>query len=255
MSKELQKKEESAVIKIDASMFEADAGVGNENLTQEDLALPFIKVEPKDGTIFNSVTNETYDAQKGIKVIPCVYQRRYIEWSPRGTGSNAPENIYTPDEWADKTVSPEVVRNQGDNKDYIKNSQNYIEETCQHFVLVLNDEGFGEPAVIAMKSTQLKKSRKWNSMIASRMATNKEGMPYQMPRFSYVYHLKTIPESNAKGDWHGWEISLDKQVDQTTHYVQAREFAKAIQEGDVVVKHSQDDDKETVVPEDEEAPF
>jgi len=245
MAKDLQKKEQSTAVTLDASMFEADAGVGNENLTQEDLALPFIKVEPKDGQIFNSVTNETYNAKDGIRVIPCIYQRRYIEWSPRGTGSNAPENIYTPEEWADKTISPEVVRNQVDNKDYIKNSQNYIEETCQHFVLVLNEEGFGEPAVIAMKSTQLKKSRKWNSMVSTRMATNKDGMPFQMPRFSHVYHLKTVPESNNKGEWYGWEIALEKQVDDPKLYVQARDFAKAVQDGSMVAKHSQDEETDT----------
>ena len=66
--------------------FEADAGQGL-NMTQDDLALPFLKVlgqlspecnkrdakhvegaEP--GMIINTVTNEIYDGVKGIDVVP-----------------------------------------------------------------------------------------------------------------------------------------------------------------------------------------
>ena len=32
------------IVQFDASMFEADAGTGLENMGQEDLALPFLKI-------------------------------------------------------------------------------------------------------------------------------------------------------------------------------------------------------------------
>ena len=80
-----------------AGLFEADAQVGFDNMDQQDLALPFIRVlgqlspqinerdskyieGAKAGMIYNSVTNKLYDGVKGINVIPCYYKREYIEW-------------------------------------------------------------------------------------------------------------------------------------------------------------------------------
>ena len=97
MTKEVIKKEEGALA---INMFEADANGGAQNIEQEDLALPFLKVlgqlspeinkkngryvegaEP--GMILNSVTKKLYDGDKGINVIPCAYERKYLEWKPR----------------------------------------------------------------------------------------------------------------------------------------------------------------------------
>ena len=83
------------------NLFEADASHGSQNITQEDLALPFLKVlgqlspevnkghakhvdgaEP--GMILNTVTNSLYDGTKGIEVLPVFYKRQYIEWQDRG---------------------------------------------------------------------------------------------------------------------------------------------------------------------------
>ena len=93
------------------NMFEADAGQGIGKLTQEDLALPFLKilgqlspeVNKRDGKyvegaepgmIYNSVTSELFDGQKGINVVPCHYKLEYIEWRDRGDGPGAPVQIH-----------------------------------------------------------------------------------------------------------------------------------------------------------------
>ena len=115
-----------------------------------------------------------------------------------------------------------------------------MEETHQHYVVVLTEGGGATTALIAMKSTQLKKSRKWNSMIASRSMVGKNG-PFSPPRFGYVYRLKTVSEENSKGSWHGWEIGLEGQVEDINLYNQAKTFAKSIAAGDVQVKHSNED--------------
>jgi len=248
--KEVATKRKTDVAAFDMSIFEEDAGVGNENITQDDLALPFLKIlsgldplldeleDARKGDIYNTVTGELFAGKDGVKVIPCAYQRRFIEWAPRGSGTGAPVNIFTPDE-----KRPDTERSKEDNRDYVKGGDGtYIEDTHQHFVLVIDKEGTAQPALIAMKSTQLKKSRKWNSMVQGRMATGKDGKPFQMPRFSHVYSLKSVKEENSKGAWHGWDISLDKQVDEVAVYGQAKQFAQSIKAGDVNVKHSQDDE-------------
>jgi hypothetical protein len=185
------------------------------DMGQEDLALPFLKVlsgnDPilddadsgaRKGDIFNTVTGEIYKGGDGINVIPCAYQRRFICWAPRGEGSGAPQAIYEPGQ-----EMPKTERSPDDNKDYVVGGEGeYIEETHQHFVVVINEDGSAETALIAMKSTQLKKSRKWNSMMQSVQMMGANG-PFNPPRYSHIYQLKTVKEENSKGSWHGWEMS------------------------------------------------
>jgi len=247
-SKAVATKENTAIAAFDPSMFEADAGRGMENMGQEDMALPFLKVlsgndpvldeneNARKGDIYNTVTGALVKGKEGIRVIPCAYQRRFIQWAPRGSGSGAPVAIYEPND-----NRPETKRSPDDNKDYVVGGEgDYIEETHQHFVIVLNDDGSAETALIAMKSTQLKKSRKWNSMMASRQMQGKNG-PFTPPRFSHIYQLKTIQEENSKGSWHGWEMSLEGPITDMALYSRAKQFADSITSGDVVVKHTEDE--------------
>jgi hypothetical protein len=139
---------------------------------------------------------------------------------------------------------PKVERSKDDNKDYVVGGDgSYIEETHQHFVLLVNEDGSAETALIAMKSTALKKSRKWNSMIASATVHGKNG-PFTPPRYGFVYKAKTVMEENSKGSWHNWEMVREKQVNEATLYKRAKEFAASIRSGDVVVKHQNDDGQE-----------
>lgn len=233
---------------FDAAIFEADAGRGMENMGQEDLALPFLKVlsgnDPvldeneaaRKGDIYNTVTGALFKGKEGIRVVPCAYQRRFIQWAPRGSGTGAPVAIYEPQD-----ERPKTERSSDDNKDYVVGGNGeYIEETHQHFVVLVNDDGSLETALIAMKSTQLKKSRKWNSMMASRSMMGSNG-PFTPPRFSHIYHLKTIQEENSKGSWHGWEMSVEGPIQDASLYTRAKAFADSISSGEVVVKHTEDE--------------
>jgi len=243
------KKKTGEIAEFDPTMFEADAGIGTK-MEQDDLALPFLKIisalDPllddesftgRKGDIYNTVSGNVYAGKEGIQVIPCAYQRRFIQWAPRGQGSGAPQAIYTPQ---DKI--PETKRDPGDNREYVVGGNGeYIEETHQHFVVVLNEDGSAETALIAMKSTQLKKSRKWNSMVASLTLQGANG-PFTPPRFSHIYHLKTLSEENSKGSWHGWEMSRVGPVTDGALYMQAKQFAESISSGDVVVKHGEEEE-------------
>jgi len=250
-------KKSAEVIPFDPSMFEADAGSGVNNMGQDDLALPFLKIlggmskeldtleDARKGDIYNTVTGQVIKGKDGVKVIPVAYQRRFIQWAPLGEGTGAPVAIYAPGE-----AMPKTERSSEDQKEYVQDgSGHYIEETHQHFVIVLHDDGAAETALLAMKSTQLKKSRKWNSMISSLTMQGKNG-PFTPPRFSHVYLLKTVLEENSKGSWHGWEMSRVGPVEDMATYQRAKEFAESITSGDVVVKH-QDESGGGNVPNDD----
>ena len=245
------KKEKAGAIAI--SSFEVDSGKGLGNISQEDLALPFLKilgqlspeVNKRDGKyvkgaepgmIFNSVTGELYDGAKGIQVVPCHYKLEYIEWRDRGEGSGAPVAIHS----SSSDVMTKTTRD-ASFKDRLPNG-NYIERTASHFVIVNGQTP--STALIAMKSTQLKISRKWNSMMAGIRLKGKNGL-FTPASFSHIYQLKTIQQSNDKGTWFGWEVSKIGPVQDTTLYQQAKTFAENVSKGDVKVKHGDTAQKQT----------
>ena len=122
-------------------------------------------------------------------------------------------------------------------KDRLTNS-NYIEKTASHFVIINGDSP--STALIAMKSTQLKISRKWNSMMQSIKLQGKNGM-FTPASFSHLYQLKTVQQSNEKGTWFGWEVSKNGPVEDEGMYQQAKNLAESVSKGDIEVKHSEDD--------------
>ena len=194
---QVAKKENSSVALT--SMFEQDQAGGMEGMGSGDFAMPFLRVlgqlspevnkrdakyvdgaEP--GMIFNTVTRQTYDGEKGVNVIPCGYKREYVEWSDRGEGTSAPIAIHS----VDSGIIKETTRG-SDYKDRLANG-NYLENTASYFVM-LEDM---QQALITMKSTQLKVSRSWNSMMNSIKLKGKNGL-FTPAAYSHVCLLYTSP--------------------------------------------------------------
>lgn len=261
MSTAVKAKENTEVAVFDEAMFEADAGQGLGGIGSEDLALPFLKVlsrqdptldeleDAKAGDIYNTVTGKVYKGKEGIRVIPCAYQKRFIEWAPRGSGNGAPLNIYNT-----QAECPKTDRSSEDNKEYVVGGNgSYIEATAQHYVVVLDEDG-PTTALITMKSTQLKKSRKWNSMIMSRSFNGKNG-PYTPPMFSHIYKLTTLSEENSKGSWHGWEIALEGVIQDAGMYQMAKTFGESVDRGEVQAKHTDEEEVRSTSGTTEDAPF
>mgnify|MGYP003637440426 CR=1 FL=1 len=250
MSKqEVANTKENPVANIDINMFVQDAGKGLSAITQEDLALPFLKIlsglddmpeGAKKGDIINTVTGQIYPGAEGVRVILAMFNKRFIHWEARGTGSGAPKAIYAPGEMG----IPKTERSSEDNKDYVTGGNgDYLDTTAQHYVVVLNEDGY-DTALISMKSTQLKKSKKWLSMVMSRNMKDDKGVPFTPPSYAYVYSLKTVSEENSKGKWHGWDITLEQEnsgvLQDAEAYHKARAFADSIQKGEITVKHTSD---------------
>ena len=237
---------------LPSNMFEDDAAKGLGAIGQEDLALPFLKilgqlspeVNKRDGKyvegaepgmIYNSVSRDLYDGVKGIDVIPCFYKLEYIEWKDRGEGPGAPVAIYDSSSDIMSKTKPDA-----NYKDRLPNG-NYIEKTASHFVIVSGDSP--ATALISMKSTQLKISRKWNSMMSGIKMKGANGM-FTPASFSHIYKLKTTQMSNDKGTWFGWEVSKVGPVTDKGLYDQAKGFSENISKGSVKAKHGEDKPKD-----------
>ena len=230
------------------NLFEADANQGAQNISQEDLALPFLKVlgqlspevnkrdgkyvegaEP--GKILNSVTKELFDE---ISVVPCHYNRQLVEWQDRGAGVSAPVAIH---DVASDILS--TCKRDASYKDRLPNG-NYIENTANHFVLVVGNRP--TTALISMKSTQLKVSRNWNTMMMGLKLQGKNGL-FTPPTYSHIYKLKTVQLSNDKGTWFGWDVKMVGPVTDKAIYDTAKTFATSVGKGEVEAKHGSEENE------------
>ena len=250
---DIVKKQEAGALA--SNMFEADADKGSQNMTQDDLALPFLKVlgqlspevnkrdgkyvegaEP--GMILNSVTNEVFDGTKGVQVLPVFYERKYVEWADRGDSKGAPVAIHN----AESDIVSTTTRDKSF-KDRLPNG-NYLENTANHFVIVLGKSP--QSALISMKATQVKISRKWNSMMMGIKLQGKNGL-FTPPTYSHIYNLKTVQMSNDKGTWFGWDVSKVGPIEDKSVYESAKSFAEKVGKGAVQVKpENQEATKKTI---------
>ena len=220
------------------SLFEADAKLGLENMDQDDLALPFLKLlqnssdetkkkhssyvdgaEP--GMFYNTVTKKLYDGAKGIEVIPCFYKLTFPEWAPFERREGRP---VSPDRGADVLSQ---TKKDASGKDVLSNG-NIIIKTANHFIIILTETGI-DKALVAMKSTQLKVSRGWNSMMKSISEKGKNGT-FNPPSFSHIYQLRST-EVTGNFTWYGYNVKLLRKVDNVDLYQQAKSFHTSIKGG------------------------
>lgn len=173
---------------------QGDGNQGNENVGGDDVSLPRLsllqsmspeatKNSPKyiegaePGMFMNSITKELYPE---VNLINVFYSREWPIFRRREHGGG----------FIGKQDSAQAA------EEFIQAhaEANNIEavETANHYCIMVNDEGeVIDKVLFGLTSTKLRFSRNWNSLIVG-----KEGA-----RFSYVWNIKAISESNKKGTW------------------------------------------------------
>lgn len=234
----------TAVVPADyLSMMEEDAGHGVDNLGMDDVGVPYLYVlqtnspqvnEDSDqyvkgarpGMFYNNVSGEVFDGREtGIEVIPCGYERKLVEWKDRDAGGG-----YVADHAIDGPVMSETTPDER-GRPKLANG-NLIVETAYHYVYMKNPHtGMWDEIVIPMKSTALKKSRRWNKSL---MSTLIPGTTKQAPRWLYLYTLKTVKEQKDTNTWSNFDVTRTDQMVTQEQYVKARDFAKIVSQGAVV---------------------
>ena len=232
-TRDVTKQESGSLATLD---FVADSGMGLENVDKGDLALPFLKLlqsgsdETKKrhakyvegaeaGMFYNTVTKKLYNGEKGIEVIPVFYRMTYPEWAPFERREGRPvHNDRGPG------VMSKVTQNDK-NKDMLDNG-NEIIKTANHFVVINGERP--EKALMTMKSTQLKVSRQWNSLMENEFENDPNtGKSLQAPTFSRIYKLNSV-ENSGSFTWHGYNVSMVRKVDNAGLYQMARDFYNSL---------------------------
>jgi len=247
-NKEIAEKKATPIVTFDDNLLVG--GTGLEEMTTEDFAIPFIRVlqplspqvQKQDGKyvagasagdLYNTVTDEVYDGEKGISIVPCAYTKKYLEWIPREKGGG----LVNPNH--DISILSKCVRDEVTNR-FITPDGNEIVETAQFFILVLEDEP--QQAVLAFTSTQLGVARKWSTMLRMARVQNNKGVSVGAPMFAYTYKLTTNTQSNEKGSWNGYSVNQEG-ITELSIAMMAKDFMAAARAGDVQVKEEQQRDE------------
>ncbi len=256
--------------KLDLAILAGDSkeasGFGNLDMSR-DVMIPYINIlqttspqlnpskaeyveGAKVGQFYNTVSQEV---SASLKVIPVLYQLKYVEWKPRETGGGLVEMHD-----ADSGILGKTNRDKMTFKDVLP-SGNYIATTAYHYVMVQGTDGNWSQAVISMTSTQLKKSRRWNSLMLTQKVEGPSGS-FTPPTYAIVYKLSTVSESNDRGSWFGYQVEKANMVEDASLYNEAKSFSTAASRGDVEAKPVVEGEPAKVAPqsnntESEDVPF
>jgi len=240
MSTEIVKKEEAG---LPAAMMDdilATAGEGIDYDTSE-LQIPFIRViqalspqikksDPafikgaSQGDAFNTVTGEFWGGEDGITVIPCYQETKYLEFVPLESGGG----FVGERQVADPDLS-QTTRNGA--KEILPNG-NELVKSDQHYCILVGADGMTQPAIVDMKSTQLKVSRRWKTQIAMQKVKDSKGQMRTPALYATMWKLSTTEESNTMGTWYNWQVEKIGFIQDKGLFDEAKSFRESIMKGE-----------------------
>lgn len=234
--------------------YAADAGAGLQDADSDSYAIPFLiclqKSSPqvdeasgdavegaKPGMFFNTVSRKLYSGKDGVMIIPCAYRRVFIRWGGRESRNKGFKGELSADAVTLKRESGEIQELNGGF--YFPDADGSINEklsdrvsdTRNHYVMVVDGEtGEASEVLLSLTSTQIKKSKALNSMLAGIRFNGPDGS-YKPPTFATVVKLTSIPEQNDKGSWHGVRFEYIEQMRDKALYSQAKGFEAQVRKG------------------------
>jgi hypothetical protein len=217
----------------------------------EDVAIPFVKVAQKmspqidkraaeyiqgleEGDFFNNVTMEHWKGETGFLFVPCAFRPSYTEWRPRDTGGGLVK-----DHGMDDSVMKSATRD--DKGKLVLPNGNHLVQSGMYYGFIVNDNGGFSQVVVNLYGSQLKKSRRFNSLISTlQIGHPTTGVPFRPAPFYKAYRFTTVPESNDQGSWMGVKIEYGPDLVTLPNggntYLAAREFRDLVTAGRAKVK-------------------
>jgi hypothetical protein len=200
-----------------------DTGRGSEGVTTDDMSLPRLTIiqdlspqrkksedayieGAEEGMLFNTSSNVLLG--DSVLLVPCFFRSEYVAWKDRdqgggfGVAANTEEEA---EEWIKNQEQPDAWD---------------ISYTHQHFCLLVHPDSTEakphiEDVVLSMSRSQLKPSRKWNTMVQQSGGD----------RFARAYKLSVVSDKSPKGAFFNWSA---KQLGYVPEYIFKR--AEAVYE-------------------------
>jgi len=258
--KDVAKKGTSAV--GSALDFGADVGAGMEGADKDSYAIPFLRVlqstspqvneangayieGAKPGMILNTATRKVYDGKKGVILLPCAFQRRFIRWAPRGSDQGY-KGEYLPSEVDAMEESGMAVRHEGPlyaldelGETPHEKKTDRLNDTRSHFCILEDDDGHSQ-ALLALASTQIKKSKQLMSLLSAAKVETANGK-VTPPTWMNKIRMTTVHESNDEGDWYGVMFVGEGFIETQDLYDAGKHFYEAVSEGKAKADHNADE--------------
>jgi len=216
----------------------ADSNLGGK-ISLSDIAVPYLyilqglspQVNPDHakyipgstaGMLYLSNLERTFEGRNtGLVIVPCYYERLVTEWTPREQGGGL---VASHDPNADIVG---LAKPNDRNQQILPNGHQLI-DTAYHYVLVQDPESkVWHQAIMPLKSTALKASRRMNSTIST---TNIPGTDKRAPRFLFKWRLTTQKEQKDQNIWSSPKL---EQLDMVTAdvYRAAKDYALVAAKG------------------------
>jgi hypothetical protein len=178
------------------------------------------------GDLFNTVTGQWWSGEQGVTVVPCYHTIKYLEFVPRDMGGGFKGEIHPSNPVLQQTT-------RSGSKEMLP-SGNELVKSAQYFCFVVEEDGSYQPAVIDMKSTQLKVAKRWNTQIQLQKVRNpKTGGLVTPALFATMWKLTTTEESNDQGSWNNYQVEKVGLVESRDLLLEAKAFRESIAAGEV----------------------
>lgn len=229
-------------VNIMDDMYE-NAGAGTENLTADDMQIPFLRIlqplspqllktDPKylkgasAGDLFNTVTGDVWDADTGVTIIPCAFQKKYLEFQIRENGGGY-VGEHSPN-------APEVTKTERVGSSEMMASGNELIVSFQFLVLGMTPNGSFQQMICDMKKTQTKVAKQWNTRRTGLKIMHPTKGLFTPPMWATVWKLKTVQETNDKGSWFNYDVSnLDASAVSPEAMAEAKGLFTKFQKGEI----------------------
>ena len=136
----------------------------------------------------------------------------------------------------------------GDDGKFRLPSGNYIEETANFYMLVLNQGPTPEAVVMSLSKSGLGPARNWAYSLKNEFIQNpKTKKLFLAPSYYRIYKLSTFFTGNSKGNW--WALKFEKEdfLNDEKVFDTAAAFSEQVRAGKVSVDYS---DEENAAAED-----
>lgn len=198
-----------------------DAGMGFDNQTSEDVAIPFIDIlqsgspeckgeDPtgKPGQIVNRSSGSVYDAkdgkEPGAEFVPVFTEHLMTEWVPMDNGGGFVGNHAMDSELVRKVRAEQPL-----GKYRHPSNSNDLVETFYVYGLFIppGDDASPHPAVMAMSSTKIRPYQDWMFQARSVIITLPDGRKLtKLPLWTHRYQLNTRFVEKNNYSWWNWIV-------------------------------------------------
>lgn len=156
------------------------------------------------GFIWFRGTKDVVSGDDGIPVVPCHFEKCWIEWMPDRGGFVGRHGADRPAGAVQKT-DPQNPKK----KFWALPNGNHVVETREHVVIVLDVFDRPMPFVIPMSGSGHGASRAWMTLQNRKVVP---GTDLKAPAYGYIYRMKLQFRTNDQGDWFMWDVQDENDV-------------------------------------------